>query len=452
MEKKYLNVGQKIAYGCGDMGSNFMYEMVNSFILLYLTNAVGLNPAVVGTLMMAAKVFDGVTDLFFGALIDRTKSRLGKARPWMLWSVVPLAVCEVLLFSIPNIGQTLQYAYFFVLYCLLNAVCYTINNIAYSAMLALITRNGNERVQLGSFRFIMALLSGLFISTYTVSFVEHFGNNMAAWRIVALLYAVVLVVLELICIAFCRELPEEERKEAADSPKKGSAFHDLKLLVSNKYYVRVLGYNLVRYFGSGIAGGVIVYFALYVLGNAQLLGALAAASRAPSIICLVLTPILVKKFDVYKVNLVGRAVGLICAIGTMIAGYMDSLSGIVVIAVFSSLLSSPMTGTINAVVADVAHYTWLKDNRHVEGAMFSCTSIGVKVGSGLGTAVCGWLLAIGGFDGMAQTQTSGALSMISFMYLVIPIFLQIIMFVIAAGLNVQKANRELENKNETAEE
>lgn len=88
-EKKYLKGWQKVAYGAGDFGSNFMYTFVSSFVLIYLTDTVGLNAGIIGTLMLLSKCLDGVTDVFFGRLIDRTKSRMGKARPWMFWSTFP---------------------------------------------------------------------------------------------------------------------------------------------------------------------------------------------------------------------------------------------------------------------------------------------------------------------------------------------------------------------------
>ncbi len=209
MEKNYLNFGKKVAYGFGDMGSNFMYTMVNSFFILYLTNAVGLNAGIIGTLMMVSKFFDGASDLFFGSLIDRTHTKWGKARPWMLFSILPLALCEILLFSVPSMSVTLQYAYIFILYTLINAVCYTVNNIAYSTMSALITKNSNERVQLGSIRFIMALCSSLFVSTYTVDMVEHFGNDLGAWRTVAFIYAVALIICMMVCVLFSKEVSED---------------------------------------------------------------------------------------------------------------------------------------------------------------------------------------------------------------------------------------------------
>ena len=441
-EKKYLNFGKKLAYGCGDMGSNFMYTLVNSFVLLYLTNIVGLNSAIIGTLMMVSKFFDGFTDLFFGSIVDRTKTKWGKARPWVLGAAIPLAVCEVLLFAVPSMSATLQYAYFFIFYTLLNAVCYTANNIAYSAMSALITKNGQERVQLGSFRFIMAMISSVLISTYTIDWVEKLGGGAVGWRNIAIIYAIVLVVLQMICVAFSKEIVEEGTVNKK-SEKNPSVWKDFKLLITNKYYLRILSYYFIWYFGSGVSGGVVVFFALYVLQNAKYLGVLQISSMVPVMLCLMAVPFLTKKFGVYKTNLVGRALGLICTILIAVTGYAGNYWGIVIFTVLRGLLSSPMTGTLNSVIADAAEYTYLKDGRRIEGTLFSCSSIGVKVGSGIGSAACGWLLALGGYDGMAEVQSAAALGMISFMYLMIPVIIQLIQLLLAAGLNVQKANEEL---------
>ena len=109
-----------------------VYSFLSSFIMIYLTNIVGLNAGIVGTLIAVSKLFDGVTDIFFGAMIDKTKSRLGKARPWMLYAYIGCAVTLIANFAIPtNMGKFAQYAWFFIAYTLLNAVFFTANNIAY---------------------------------------------------------------------------------------------------------------------------------------------------------------------------------------------------------------------------------------------------------------------------------------------------------------------------------
>ena len=174
-EKKYLKWYNMVGYGSGDIAGNVVYALLSSFVMIYLTNTVGLNAGVVGTLIAASKFFDGVTDVFFGAMIDKTKSRLGKARPWMLYAYIGCAVTLVAIFMIPvNLGKTAQYAWFFIAYTLLNAVFYTANNIAYSALTALVTKNSKERVQMGSYRFIFAFSTSLLIQSITVKAVSVF--------------------------------------------------------------------------------------------------------------------------------------------------------------------------------------------------------------------------------------------------------------------------------------
>ena len=149
-EKKYLKWYNKIGYGSGDIAGNVVYAFLSSFVMLFLTDSIGLNAGIIGTLMMVSKIFDGVTDIFFGTMIDKTKSKMGKARPWMLWAYIGCAVMLVAIFLIPESwGEFAKYAYFFITYTLLNAVFFTANNIAYGTLTALITKNGSERVQMG---------------------------------------------------------------------------------------------------------------------------------------------------------------------------------------------------------------------------------------------------------------------------------------------------------------
>lgn len=169
MEKKYLKWYHKIGYGSGDVAGNVVYAFLTAFIMFYLTDMIGLDMGIVGTLMAVSKIFDGVSDFFFGNLIDRTKTKMGKARPWMLFGYIGCAICLIACFSIPETwGVTAQYIFFFISYTLLNAVFFTANNIAYASLTALITKNKNERVQLGSVRFIFAFATSLAIQYLTV--------------------------------------------------------------------------------------------------------------------------------------------------------------------------------------------------------------------------------------------------------------------------------------------
>ena len=176
-EKTYLKWHNKVGYGSGDIAGNLVYAFLSSFVMIYLTNTIGLNSGIVGTLIAVSKLFDGITDIFFGTMIDRTKSKMGKARPWMFYGFFGCAITLYGVFAIPtNMGKTAQYAWFFICYTLLNAVFYTANNIAYAALTSLVTKNSKERVQMGSFRFMFSFGTNLVIQSITVGAVELLGN------------------------------------------------------------------------------------------------------------------------------------------------------------------------------------------------------------------------------------------------------------------------------------
>ena len=175
-EKTYLKWYNKVGYGSGDIAGNVVYALLSAFVMIFLTDTVGMNAGVVGTLIAVSKLFDGVSDIFFGSLIDKTQTKMGKARPWMFYGYFGCALCLIAIFCIPaDLTPTAQYAWFFIAYTLLNAGFYTANNIAYSALTALITKNNHERVQMGSIRFMFAFGTSMLIQTITVGLVAYFG-------------------------------------------------------------------------------------------------------------------------------------------------------------------------------------------------------------------------------------------------------------------------------------
>ena len=190
-EKKYLKWYNKIGYGSGDIAGNIVYAFLTSFVMVYLTDTIGLASGIVGTLIAVSKLLDGFTDIFFGSMIDKTHSKMGKARPWMLYGYIGCAITLVACFAVPtSLGRTAQYAWFFIAYTLLNGVFYTANNIAYSALTSLVTKNSKERVQMGSYRFF-AFSTSLLIQAVTVGFVAKCGGDATAWRMVTVIYAVI---------------------------------------------------------------------------------------------------------------------------------------------------------------------------------------------------------------------------------------------------------------------
>ena len=443
-EKKYLKGWQKVAYGAGDFGSNFMYTFVSSFVLIYLTDTVGLEAGIIGTLMLVSKLLDGVTDVFFGRMIDRTKSKMGKARPWLFWSTFPLAICEILLFITPEMGKVAQYGYFFVVYTMLNAFCYTANNIAYASLVAYMTKNSNERVQAGTYRFIFAMLAGIVIAAITSGLVEGFGGGAAGWRMTAIIYTLIMVAFNMLAVFSVKEIETNENTAVSNSD--GVSFiQSIRLLISNKYYLLILAFYLLQYGMQGITNGVGIYFCTYVLNDAGALGLFSFAGMIPMIVGLAFTPSLVKKHGIYKVNKYGMVFSVVFGIVFIAVGYTGNLVLMLVVSMLRGLGMSPMLGTMNAVIAETSEYTYKKDKVHLDGTMFSCSSMGIKLGGGIGTALCGWLLTLGGYVGGAAAQTAGALSMITFMYVVIPAIVCVLMLLVMNGLDIQKGMAALED-------
>ena len=389
-ERRYLKWYNKVGYGSGDVAGNVVYVLLSAFVMIYLTDTAGLNPGVIGTLMMLSRLFDGFSDVAFGTLMDRTRTRMGKARPWMFWGFFGCAAMIIAVFAIPSaLGDTAKYAWFFIAYTLLNAVFYTANNIAYSALTALVTRNSAERVQMGSIRFIFAFSTSLLIQSVTVEAVDAFGGGAQGWRAVAIIYALLGLAVNSLSVMSVKELPPEELEgtgadegsDAAEAEGDGAEEklglrESLRFLAGNKYYLIILAVFLLAQ----------VFTAMLNMGSVPL---------------------------------------------------MLILSGV------ASLGMSPLQGTLNALIAEASENTWLRTGKRIDGLMFSCTSLGVKVGGGLGTAVAGWLLAFSGYDGDAAVQADSVIQMLFFMYAWLPLAANALILFLLTRLDVEKANARL---------
>ena len=332
---------------------------------------------------------------------------------------------------------------------MLNAGFYTANNIAYSALTALVTKNENERVQLGSLRFVFAFTTSTIIQAVTFGLVEYFGNDAAAWRIVALIYVVIGIVSNTISVLSLKELPADELDESADqniqaATEKYTLREAARLLIKNKFYLLILGVYLLTQLYTAFTG-VGTYYMTYVLGDKNLMGDFATALNIPMIIGLLLVPTAVAKLGgMYKINYCGYALATVARILVIVAAYMGSVPMMLIFTAVASLGMCPLQGDLNAVIASASDYTYLTTGKRIDGTMYSCTSLGVKIGGGLGTAISGWLLAAAGFiEGGAAVQPDSVITMLNVMYLWLPaIFCALVTFLLTK-LNVEKANKKI---------
>lgn len=451
-EKRYLKWYNMVGYGSGDIAGNVVYAFLTSFVMIYLTNTVGLNAGIVGTLIAASKLLDGITDVFFGTMIDKTKSKMGKARPWMFFGFFGCAITLFAIFTIPtDIGQFAQYAWFFIAYTLLNAVFYTANNIAYSALTSLVTKNSKERVQMGSYRFIFAFSTSLLIQTITVGAVDVLGGGAVGWRNIAIIYCILGVITNTISVFSVKELSEEELNEGAaekeEQEDKLTLVQAAKLLFSNKYYLMICGVNILQQlYGAMLNVGI--FFMTYVLHNKNLFGVFSWAINIPLIVALVFTPAIVAKWKgMYKLNKYSYMIATAGRLGVVVAGYMGSVPLMLLFTAIAALGQGPWQGDMNAVIASCSEYTYLTKGKRIEGSMYSCTSLGVKLGGGLGTAISGWMLDLSGFiNGDTAVQPDSCINMMYFMYLWLPFILDLLITIILSFMNVEEANEKIKGE------
>lgn len=445
-EKKYLKWYHKIGYGSGDIAGNCVYALLTAFMMIYLTDTIGLSMGVVSTLIALSKVFDGVSDFFFGRMIDKTKTKMGKARPWMLWAYIGCAITLVACFSIPTSwGQTAQYIFFFLSYTLLNAVFFTANNIAYASLTALITKNTSERVQIGSFRFIFAFATKIVIEAVTIVAVGWLGGGVVGWRMIAIIYAIVGLITNTYSVFSVKELPvaDEEMDEEREEEHKLTFLKSFKLLLKNKYYVIICcSYILTQLYASVIGMGT--YYTKYIMGNEEIFSTISLAINITMVVALTILPYVIKKMGgMYKLNIFGYIIAALGRVGVMVGGYMGNLPLMIAFTAVSTIGIAPLQGDLNALIACCSEHTTLTTGHRLEGMMYSCSSLGIKLGGALGTAICGWMLDAAGYIENAAVQTASTVSMMQFLYLWMPIILNAAVGFLLVFLRVEKANEKL---------
>ena len=451
-EKRYLKWYNKVGYGSGDMAANCVYSFVGSFVLIYLTDTVGLSAGVIGTLIMFSKFFDGFTDFVFGHILDHTHTRWGKARPWMFISQFGNSILLIMMFAIPmGFSSTAKYVYFFITYTALNSVFYTANNISYAALTSLITKNANERVQMGSIRFMFAMGTYLLISLVTVRGVEIFGGGVKGWRTIAVIYALIGLAVNTISVFSVKELSEEELNEGmndqAESGDKIGLLEASKTLLTSKFFLLLLAWYLLNYILSSVNGTAGIYYMKYILGDANLIGTFNMAQNVPVIIALAIVPMIIQKMGgMYKLNVMSYILATLGRIGFIFAGYMGSIPLMLVFMAIGAVGTAPVQGDMNAMISATSENIVRTSGKHLEGMIFSCSSVGMKVGGGIGTALAGWILSASGYIANAAQQSASTITALHFLYLWWPMITYALITVILIFLNVEKANKEFDER------
>lgn len=426
-----LSGGEKVCYSLGDCAGQIYVALCTYFLTGYYTDTVGIAAAAAGTMMLVARVFDGTTDLVMGALVDKTKTRYGKARPWILWTAPLMAIALVALFSVPDSlsdGGKLVYAY--ISYILLNCIIYTANGVAYNSLLSRMTFSVQDRCSATSIRFVLGTITTLIINAITANLIMALG-----WKTLVIIYALVEFALLMICFFGCKE-HIGETEEGTVQVEKVPLKKAIPALVKNKYFFMQAAMMIFLYINIMTVGSMTYYFCNTVLGSLGAMTVMTMAYNIPTIIGSFVNPKLVEIFGKRKV-LIG------CFVLSIIGRGLVGLGGVNLAVVLTGvgihgLALGPIYSDVFAMTPDIVDYGEWKTGIRSEGLVTCCVSFGMKVGLGLGGAVGTWVLTFGGYEGTKAVQSASAVSAIRFGFGYLSVILSAVCLVIILMMNLDK--------------
>jgi glycoside/pentoside/hexuronide:cation symporter, GPH family len=401
MEK--LALKEKIGYALGDTAANIAWRTLTTFLLVFYTDVFGISAAAAGVLLLVARFSDGVLDVVVGMLADRTNSKYGKFRPWILWTAVPLGLFMALTFTTPDFGYTGKLIYAYVTYLLL-MFTYTANNIPYSALMGVMTNNHKERTSLSSFRFAGAYLGGIITQGFLIYLVMFLGNGNKnlGYQYSTYLFAGLLVVFLLITVFTTRERVVPPKDQKTNIGK------DLKDLVTNRPWLILLfiGFLFVTY--NSIKQGITVIYFERFINNSGLAAIYMVALLVTSMIAALVTGPLSNYFGkrnlfVYVMIFSGLTNGFIYFFDP------SGIAGIFTFGILSEFGAGIMPVLFFAMLGDSADYSEWKNSRRATGLVYSAGTFAMKFGGGVAGAIIGLVLTSYGYDGMNANTVPGAI-------------------------------------------
>ena len=441
-----LGWNDRIGYGMGNLGMAWVNGMMSAFLMKYLTDVSLVDAAVVSSIIAISKLFDGVSDLIMGRIVDGTHSKMGKARVWLVRMCIPLAIATVLLFSIPaSMTGMIKYVYVFIMYNLVNSVFYTAMFVPYNSLISLSTTDGYEHGMLGNISMIFQTIANILMNTFFMTMVIKFGNvaepytaeAQRGWTMATIVVGIIIVVSALICVCGTKERTGVQVDNSGDKPKdEVSAGQALKSLFTNRYWLSMIFAMFVIFFIIVCYSAGAIYYCADVLGDYSLYTPVNNALSIAQFATMFFTPFFMAKFGKHKtylVGLVGMALGFL---GTGFAG-----TNVAMLIVFNALKGIGLGaagGMAFGMVADTLEYGEWKDGFKTVGMGNAAISAAQKLGLGIGQVVFGWVLAFGGYDGAAAAQTESAKAAIGFLYNWLPVAMIVVTFIIMMTYKLDK--------------
>lgn len=403
--REKLSILEKVGYALGDTGSNIYFQIFLTFLLYFYTDVFGISAAAAGTMFLLSRLFDAVNDPFIGIIADRVNTRWGKYRPFILFFAIPLVVMGVITFTTPDLAETGKLVYAYITYNLL-MIAYTLVNVPYASLMAVLTPNSMERVEVSSYRFVAVFLAGILINSTTLYLVEYFGqgNDQMGWQYTMGVFGVMAFICFFITFITTRERiapPKNQSKEVK---------MDLSQLLANKAWVMIAGATVFQLIFIVMRNSsVTYYFEYYVLDQSvsifgtsydfsttALISGFLAIGTALNILGALCTKQISKIFDKKVTYIAGLT------LSSVFTGLFFFLrpDQVILMFLFQFVVSfawGPVSVLQWAMYTDAADYGEWVNNRRVTGLLMAASLFALKIGLALGGALTGWILSGYGF-------------------------------------------------------
>ncbi|MEN2486947.1 MFS transporter [Flavobacterium sp. B11] len=423
-----ISLKEKIGYGLGDAASSMFWKIFSMYLLFFYTDVFGLAPAVVGTMFLITRIWDSCFDPIVGILADRTKSKWGKFRPYLLWVAIPFAVIGVLTFYTPDFDEKGKIIYAYVTYSLMMMI-YSLINVPYASLLGVMSSDRKERNTLSSYRMVFAFGGSLLALWLIEPLVNYFGGNLnskTGWLATIAVFGLITTAFFWACFAFTKE----RIKPIAD--EQNNLKEDLKDLWKNKPWWILLGAGIGALVFNSIRDGAAVYYFKYYVSNAvnfdfSLFGTdfhmtptsiYLVLGQAANIIGVIIATPIANKIGKKKTFFGAMALAAILSLVFYLFGKEDVFL-IMSFQILISVCAGCIFPLIWSMYADSADYSEWKQGRRATGLVFSASSMSQKFGWTIGGAGAGWLLGYFGFQANVE-QTATAQNGIQLMLSILP--------------------------------
>lgn len=408
-----LKLSEKLGYACGDVASNFYWRLFDVFLLIFFTDVFGISAAAVGTMMLVTRIIDAVSDPMMGAIADRTKTRMGKFRPYLLWGILPITSAGVLTFTVPDLNDTgkLLWAYASYIFMML---AYTFINVPYGALLGVMTQNSQQRTALTSFRFIGAFGGGSLVAYLTPELVIWLGQGDTAlgWQLTLICYGIVAAVLFVVTFVSTKE------RIFPPAAQKTPVVQDIKDLLDNKPWLVLFGLALIIMLTITLRASSGTFYFKYYVEREDLIGSFATVYMLSLATGAALTPLLTKFCDKRKLLLF-----LMLIVGVLsIAFYWvpkEQIELMFALQIAIGLALGPKSPIVFSMYADTADFSEWHTGRRATAMIFSAAAFAQKMGGALAGAMIGWLLAAMGYQAN-QSQSSASTQGILWLMTILP--------------------------------